>query len=172
MLRAVVVFKSIAPHRWTRRTSIRDSSAGVTLVDCAYQNPPSKKELEDTLSGFSGIRAETIFPLALQMVFRLDPTSSIFTMRNVPHTETGAQHSLRLLDWLSPELLSLGAPREMRDGDDEEAVARIRDTRQGIIPSEEGSKKPEVATSLDAAGIGAVGIGFQVADTQQEEGHV
>ena len=90
----------------------------------------------------------------------------------MPHTETGVQRSLRLRHWLSPELPSLGAPREMRDRDNEEAVARIRNTRQGIIPSEERSKKSKVATSLDAAGIGAGGTGPQVAYTQQEEGHV
>jgi hypothetical protein len=106
------------------------------------------------------------------MVFLLDSISPIFDKRRMPHTETSAQRSLRLLDWLSAEFPSLGAPWEMCHRDDEEAVARIRNTRQGIIPREERSEESEVAASLDAASIGAFGIVMQVADTQQEEGHV
>lgn len=60
----------------------------------------------------------------------------------------------------------------MRHGDNEEAVPRIRNTSQGIIPREERGEQPKIATRLDAASVGARGIMMQVADAEEEEGHV
>ena len=66
-----------------------------------------------------------------------------------------------------------GGPGEVSDGDDEEAVASIGDTSEGIVPSGESSEETEETTGLLDVGVGvAVGTALQVGDTEQEEGEV
>lgn len=60
----------------------------------------------------------------------------------------------------------------MGNGDDEEAVAVISQTSQGVVPGRESSEEAEETTSLgDGGGRGAIGAD-QVRNTQQQEGHV
>lgn len=60
----------------------------------------------------------------------------------------------------------------MSNRNDEEAVAGIGNTGQGIVPGQESSEKSKEASCLDdAGGWGAVSAN-KVADTEQEEGHV
>jgi hypothetical protein len=64
-------------------------------------------------------------------------------------------------------------PREVSNGDDEEAVASIGDTGQGVVPGSKGCQETEETTCLldrdvDTSG----GIGLQVGDTEEEEGQV
>lgn len=61
----------------------------------------------------------------------------------------------------------------MSDGDDEEAVASIGDTGEGIVPGGESSQETEETTGLLDVGVGvAVGTALQVCDTEQEEGQI
>ena len=61
----------------------------------------------------------------------------------------------------------------MKHWNNEEAVARIGDTSEGVIPSEESSEDTEDATGLDATKVGrARAVKIEVADTEQEECHV
>lgn len=61
----------------------------------------------------------------------------------------------------------------MSDGDDEEAVASIGDTSEGIVPSGESSQETEETSGLLDIGVGVtVGTALQVGDTEQEEGQV
>lgn len=60
----------------------------------------------------------------------------------------------------------------MRNRNDEEAVARVRDTGECVVPGEEGSEESKVATSLDAGRVGRATRRMKVADAEQEERHV
>ena len=61
----------------------------------------------------------------------------------------------------------------MSDGDDEEAVASIGDTSEGIVPGSESSQETEQTTGLLDVGVGvAVRTALQVGNTKQEEGQV
>lgn len=61
----------------------------------------------------------------------------------------------------------------MSDGDDEEAVASIGDTCEGIVPGSESSQETEETTGLLDVGVGvAVRTTLQVGNTEQEEGQV
>ena len=60
----------------------------------------------------------------------------------------------------------------MRDGNDEEAVACVRDTSKRIIPREESSEESKVASSLDAGRVGPLGAVFEITNAEQEESHV
>jgi hypothetical protein len=64
-----------------------------------------------------------------------------------------------------------GRPGEVSDGDDEEAVAIIGDTSEGIVPGSESSQETEETTGLLDVGVGvAVRTALQVGNTEQEEG--
>ena len=66
-----------------------------------------------------------------------------------------------------------GRPGEVSDGDDEEAVAIIGDTSEGIVPGSESSQETEETTGLLDVGVGvAVRTALQVGNTEQEEGQV
>lgn len=66
-----------------------------------------------------------------------------------------------------------GGPGEVSDRDDEEAVASIGDTSEGIIPCRESSQETEETTGLLDVGVGvAVRTALQVGNTEQEEGQV
>lgn len=60
----------------------------------------------------------------------------------------------------------------MSNRNDEEAVAGIGNTGQGIVPGHESSEKGKETASLDDAGGGGAVSANKVADTEQEEGQV
>lgn len=61
----------------------------------------------------------------------------------------------------------------MSDGNDEETVAVISKTSQGVVPGRESSQEAEESTGHLDVGVGAaVGTALQVGDAEQEEGQV
>lgn len=61
----------------------------------------------------------------------------------------------------------------MGNGDDEEAVAVVGQTSQGVVPGGESSEETEESTSLLDATVGDTGIVVvDVSNTQQEEGQI
>ena len=74
---------------------------------------------------------------------------------------------------LSTANTASGGPGEVSDGNDEEAIAVISKTSEGVVPGGEGSHETEEATGhLNVLVRVAVGTALQVADTEQEEGQV
>jgi hypothetical protein len=70
-------------------------------------------------------------------------------------------------------LTALLRPREMRHRDDEEAVARVHDTCQSIVPSEKRGQDGKEAASFDDAGGGFAGrVLDQITDSKQQKGQV
>lgn len=66
-----------------------------------------------------------------------------------------------------------GRPREVDDRDDEEAVAVIGQTCEGVVPGGESAQKTEEAAGLDDGRVGfVVGVALDVSDTEQKEGYV
>lgn len=81
------------------------------------------------------------------------------------------------LDGLARGLASPGlsgrGPGEVGDGDDEEAVAAVGNTGQGVVPGGKGSQETEETTGLDDRRVGlAVGVALEVTDTEQQEGDI
>lgn len=94
-----------------------------------------------------------------------DPNALISNTLNI-------QHLRQLTLGLATAATASGGPGEVSNRDDEEAVAVISQTSEGIVPSGERSQEAEETTSLDdGSGGGAVGAD-QVADTQQQEGQI
>jgi len=62
----------------------------------------------------------------------------------------------------------------MRNRDEEEAVGRVRDTGQGIVPSRKRSEDAKRAASQDATMLWGATVRTvqQVSNTQHQEGHV
>ena len=61
----------------------------------------------------------------------------------------------------------------MSNRHDEEAVAAVGNTGQGVVPSGECSQETEETTCLDDGGVGlASGVPLQVTNTKQQEGQV
>lgn len=61
----------------------------------------------------------------------------------------------------------------MGDRNDEEAVAAVGNTGQGVVPGSEGCHETKETTGLDDGGVGlARAVALDVADTEQEEGDV
>lgn len=61
----------------------------------------------------------------------------------------------------------------MSNRDDEEAVAAVGNTGQGVVPSGECSQETEETTCLDDGGVGlASRVPLQVTNTKQQEGQV
>lgn len=60
----------------------------------------------------------------------------------------------------------------MGDGDNEEAVGVVRNTGERIVPGQECRKDTESASSLDAAFVGSAAAVLEVANAEEEEGHV
>lgn len=56
--------------------------------------------------------------------------------------------------------------------DDEEGVAAVCDTGQGVVPGNECSKNAKDATSLDAGSVGSSGVVLQVSNAKHQECHV
>ena len=69
---------------------------------------------------------------------------------------------------------ALGGPGEVCDGDDEEAVAVIGDTGEGVVPGQESSEDSKDTTSLDASRVGLSGgcVDVEVSGSQKQEGQV
>lgn len=66
-----------------------------------------------------------------------------------------------------------GGPGEVSNGDDEEAVASIGNTSEGIVPGGESSQETEETTSLLNVSVGvAISTALQVGNTEQEESQV
>jgi hypothetical protein len=93
--------------------------------------------------------------------------------RSISNTQHSTSNNLRQLTLgLATAGTASGGPGEVGNGDDEEAVAVISQTSQGVVPSGERSQETEETTSLDdGRGRGAIGTD-QVANTQQQEGQV
>lgn len=81
-------------------------------------------------------------------------------------------HLGRLTFRLGTALTALLGPREVSNRDNEEAVAGIRNTGQGIVPREEGSQQSKEATRLHDRGVGSSTVMPEVADSQQQEGQI
>lgn len=61
----------------------------------------------------------------------------------------------------------------MGDGNDEEAVASIRDTGQGIIPRSERGQETEETTRLESVGVSCAGtIVIKIGNPEQQEADV
>lgn len=61
----------------------------------------------------------------------------------------------------------------MGDWNDEEGVAGVGNTSEGIVPSDERSKEAEDTTSLDESDVSSSStVQDEVSDGQHEEGHV
>lgn len=60
----------------------------------------------------------------------------------------------------------------MGDGDDEEAVAGVGDTGQGVVPGGEGGQETEETAGLLDLEVGETVLGEQVGDTQEQEGQI
>lgn len=61
----------------------------------------------------------------------------------------------------------------MGDGEDEEAVAIVRNTGEGVIPSCKCRQETEEATGLDDGGVGlALGVTVEITNTEEQEGEV
>lgn len=61
----------------------------------------------------------------------------------------------------------------MGDGEDEEAVAVVRNTGEGVIPSCKCRQETEEATGLDDGGVGlALGVTVEITNTEEQEGEV
>lgn len=73
---------------------------------------------------------------------------------------------------LGTTLASLLRPWEVSNRDDEEAVAGVGNTGQGIVPGQESSEKGKEAACLDDASGGRAISANKVANTEQEESHV
>jgi len=69
-------------------------------------------------------------------------------------------------------LTGLLGPGEVCDGNDEEAVRVVRNTSQGIVPGEEGSKEAKVTTGLDARGVWFTATVVKVANSEKEESQI
>jgi hypothetical protein len=66
-----------------------------------------------------------------------------------------------------------GRPGEVSDRDDEEAVASVGNTSEGVVPGSESCKETEETTSLLNGDIDiVVGVPLQVGDTEEQEGQV
>jgi hypothetical protein len=66
-----------------------------------------------------------------------------------------------------------GRPGEVSNRDDEEAVAAVGNTSQGVVPSGECSQETEETTRLDDGSVGlASRVPLQVTNTKQQEGQV
>ena len=61
----------------------------------------------------------------------------------------------------------------MSNRHDEEAVAAVGNTSQGIVPGGKCSQETEETTRLDDRRVGLAGsVGTQVANAKQQEGHI
>jgi hypothetical protein len=58
------------------------------------------------------------------------------------------------------------------DWDDEEGVAAVGDTREGIVPGCEGGEDSKCTSSLNAGGVWCAGAVLEVTDSEHEEGEV
>lgn len=59
----------------------------------------------------------------------------------------------------------------MSDRDDEEAVAGVGNTGQGVVPGNEGREEAEETARLDKVGVWmALGVVEEISDTEHEEG--
>lgn len=61
----------------------------------------------------------------------------------------------------------------MSHGEDEEAVAVVRNTSQGVVPGRERRHQTEETTRLDHGRVGlALAVAVDVTDTEQQESQV
>lgn len=66
-----------------------------------------------------------------------------------------------------------GRPGEVSNGDNEEAVAIIGDTGQGVVPRRKGGKQTKQTSSLLDVEIGlVVSTTLQIGDTEEQESQV
>lgn len=73
---------------------------------------------------------------------------------------------------LLPPLAALVTPREVRYRNEEERVAWVSDTGEGVIPGQERGEEGEDTSGFDAAAVGRAAGVLKVADAKKEEGHV
>lgn len=88
------------------------------------------------------------------------------------HTVWTTLNSLAL-GLLAGAAASSGRPGEVGDGKDEEAVAVVRNTGQGVVPGRERRHQTEETTGLDHGRVGhALVIALDVTNSEQQEGQV
>jgi len=73
---------------------------------------------------------------------------------------------------LGAHLTALLRPREVSDGDEEEGVAVVEYTSEGVVPSQEGRSQAEAASSVNEGWPGGAANGEDVAKRKEQEGHV
>lgn len=73
---------------------------------------------------------------------------------------------------LLPPLTARRGPREVGHGNDEEAVAGVGDTGQGIVPRQERGKETEETSSLDDLLVGRAIVVQEIAQSEHQEGKV
>ena len=72
-----------------------------------------------------------------------------------------------------PLLLPRLAPGEMHNRHNKEAIAIIRDTRQGIVPRREGRQQGKETSRFHNGRVRvARGVTVEVSDAEEHEGHV
>ena len=64
------------------------------------------------------------------------------------------------------------APGEVSDRDNEEGVAAVSNTSQGIVPGEESGEETKDTTGLDEGARWGCAVVLQVTDAKQKEGKV
>ena len=64
------------------------------------------------------------------------------------------------------------APGEVSDRDDEEGVAAVGNTSQGIVPGEESGEETKDTTGLDERARWGCAVILQVTNAKQKEGKV
>jgi len=73
---------------------------------------------------------------------------------------------------LGAHFTALLRPREVSDGDEEEGIAVVEYTSEGVVPSQEGRSQAETASSVDKGWPGGAGNWEDVAKRKEQEGHV
>lgn len=83
------------------------------------------------------------------------------------------QHLCGLTVGLAASLAASGRPREVHNRDNEETVAGVRHTGEGIVPRGKRGQQTEETTSHDNGRIGlAFSVAVLVANSEQQEGDV
>ena len=125
-------------------------------------SPNCSQDVVQAWAGIKNITSEALLLIILESV-ALVLSSSIERGEDLCHLPIG----------LVPTAAKAGRrPREVGDRNDEEAVAGVGDTSQGVVPSCESSQETEHTTCLRDLGVGRVAISLQVGNTEQQEGDV
>lgn len=89
-----------------------------------------------------------------------------------PDLQTEGAHLRNLTVSLATAGTAGGRPGEVGNRDDEEAVAGVGDTGQGVVPGSEGGQETEETAGLLDLEVGETVLGAQVRDTEEQEGQI